>query len=48
LLSVPPHDRGRRLEPDANAATLIDICTFDGNAPYNILGGQYRCHLPLP
>jgi len=48
LLSVPPHDRGRRLEPDADAATLVDIDTLGGDAPDNILGGQYRCHQPPP
>ena len=39
LLSIPPHDRGRRLEPDADAATLVDIGTLGGNAPDDILGG---------
>jgi hypothetical protein len=44
LLSVLPHDRGCRLEPYADAATLIDIGALDGNAPDNIFGGQYRGH----
>jgi hypothetical protein len=39
LLSIPPQDRGRRLEPDAGAATLVDIGTLGGNAPDDILGG---------
>jgi hypothetical protein len=48
LLSVPPHDRGRRLQPNADAATLVDIRTFGGDAPDDIFGGQYRCHLSPP
>jgi hypothetical protein len=44
LLSVPPHDRGRRFEPDADTATLVDIDAFGGNAPDHIFGGQYCCH----
>src|SRR6516162_8986292 len=39
LLSIPPYDRGRRLEPDADAATLVDIGTLGGNAPDDMLGG---------
>jgi hypothetical protein len=39
LLSIPPHDRRRRLEPDADAATLVDIGALGGNAPDDILGG---------
>jgi hypothetical protein len=39
LLSIPPHDRGRWLEPDADAASLVDIGTLGGNAPDDILGG---------
>ena len=48
LLPVPPHDRGCQLQPNADAATIIDIGTLGGNAPDNILGGQYRYHLPSP
>jgi hypothetical protein len=48
LLSVPPHDSGRRLQPNADATTLVDICTFGGDSPDDIFGGQYRCHLPPP
>ena len=42
------HDRGCQLQPNADAATVIDIGTLGGNAPDNILGGQYRYHLPSP
>jgi hypothetical protein len=47
LLSVPPHDRGLRLEANA-AAAFVDISALGGNAPDNILGGQYRCHRSPP
>jgi hypothetical protein len=46
LLSVPPHYRGRRLEANADAAAFVDISALGGNAPDDILSGQYRCHLP--
>jgi len=39
LLSVPPYDRGRRLQPNADAATLVDVGALGGNAPDDILGG---------
>jgi hypothetical protein len=48
LLSVPPYDRGRRLQPDPDTAAFVDICALGGNAPDDILSGQYRCHLPPP
>jgi hypothetical protein len=48
LLAVLPHDRGCRLQPNSDAATLVDIGTLGGNAPDDILGGQYRSHLPPP
>src|SRR6516165_8461642 len=32
-VAAPPHDRGRRLKPDTDAATLIDIGALGGNAP---------------
>jgi nucleotidyltransferase/DNA polymerase involved in DNA repair len=44
LLSVPPHDCSRRLQTDADAAALVDIGAFGGNAPDHILSGQYCCH----
>jgi hypothetical protein len=48
LLSVLPHDRGCPFEPDADAAPLVDISALGGNAPDNILRGQYRCHQSPP
>jgi hypothetical protein len=45
LLSILPHDRSGWFQPDADAATLIDIGTLGGNAPDNFLGGQYQCHV---
>jgi len=48
LLSVLPYDCGRRFEPDADAATLVDIGALGGNTPDDILGGQYRCHWSPP
>jgi hypothetical protein len=42
------HDRGGRFQPDADAAALVDVSALGGNAPDDILGGQYRCHLPSP
>jgi len=44
LVSVLPHDRGGRFEPNADGAALIDKDTLGGNAPDDILGGQYRRH----
>ena len=41
LLPTAPHERGGRFQPDADAATLIDIGTLGGNAPDDIRGGQY-------
>jgi hypothetical protein len=32
LLAVLPHDRGCRLQPNSDAATLVDIGTLGGNA----------------
>jgi hypothetical protein len=45
LLPVSSHDRGGRLQPNADPAALVDIGTLGGNAPNDILSGQYRCHL---
>jgi hypothetical protein len=44
LLPILAHDRGHRLQPDADAAPLVNKGTLGGNAPDDILGGQYRCH----
>ena len=44
MLPIAPHDRRRRLEPNADAAALVDIGAFRGDVPDDILGGQYRCH----
>jgi hypothetical protein len=48
LLSVLPHDRRGWFEPNADAAAFVDICALGGNAPDDILGGQYRCHRSPP
>jgi hypothetical protein len=48
LLSVLQHDRGGQFQPDADATTLIDIGTFGGNAPDDILGSQYSRHRSPP
>jgi hypothetical protein len=48
LLSVSPHDRGGWLKPDSDAASFVDIGALGGNAPDDILSGQYRCHLLPP
>jgi hypothetical protein len=48
LLPILAHDRGGRFQPDADATTLIDIGTFGGNAPDDILGGQYSWHRSPP
>ena len=43
-----PDDRRCRFEPDADAAALVDIGAFGGNAPHDIFDGQYRCHRVPP
>jgi hypothetical protein len=48
LLAVLPHDRCGRFKPNADAAALIDISALGGNSTDDVLGGQYRCHVPLP
>jgi hypothetical protein len=48
LLAVLPHDRCGRFKPNADAAALVDKGALGGNAPDDILGGHYRCHLPPP
>jgi len=47
-IALRPYDCGRRFEPDADAATLVDIGALGGNTPDDILGGQYRCHWSPP
>ena len=44
LLSVLPHDRRRRLQPDPDAMSLIDIGALRGDASDDIFGSQYRRH----
>jgi hypothetical protein len=44
LISVLPHDRGGRFQPNADGAALIDKGTFGGNAPDDFFWGQYRRH----
>ena len=45
LLPILPHDRGCRFQPNADAATLVDIGAFGGYSPDNVLGSEYRRHL---
>jgi hypothetical protein len=45
LLAVLPHDRCGRFKPNADATALVNISALGGNAPDDILGGQYRCHV---
>jgi hypothetical protein len=44
LLSILPYDRCCRLQPNAEIAALVNKGTPGGNAPDDILGGQYRRH----
>jgi len=44
LLSVLPHDRCGRREPNTDAAALVDKGTLGGDPPDDILGGQYPRH----
>jgi hypothetical protein len=48
LFPILAHDRGSRFQPDADATTRIDIGTLGGNAPDDILGGQYSWHRSPP
>ena len=48
LLSVMPHNCRRRFEPNADTAILVDVGALGGNAPDDILGGQYCCHRSPP
>jgi hypothetical protein len=45
-VSILPHDRRGRLQPNTYGAALIDKGTLGGDAPDDILGGQYRRHPP--
>jgi hypothetical protein len=42
LLTVSPHDRSRRFQPDADRAAFIDVGALGGDPSDDILGGQYR------
>jgi hypothetical protein len=44
LLTVLPHDRGCRLQPNTHTATLVDKSAFGGYASNDIFGSQYRRH----
>jgi hypothetical protein len=48
LLSVLPHDRGRRLQPNADLAALVDIGALGGNSPDDVFGGQFGAIVWLP
>jgi hypothetical protein len=39
LPSVSPHDRRRRLRPDAECAGLVDVGAVGGDAVDDVLGG---------
>jgi hypothetical protein len=45
LISILPHDRGDRFQPNTYGAALIGKGTLGGNASDDMLGGQYRRHL---
>jgi hypothetical protein len=44
LFPVLAHDHSRRSNPNADAAPLIDECTFSRDPPHDILGCQYERH----
>jgi hypothetical protein len=44
LLIVLPHDRGRRLQPNADTAALIDKSALGGDPPNDIFSSQYPRH----
>jgi hypothetical protein len=44
LVSVLPHNRSGRLQPNTDGAALVDKGTFGGNAPDDFFWGQYRRH----
>jgi len=45
LLTVLPHYRGRRPQPNANTAALVDKGALGGYSPDDILRSQYPRHL---
>jgi len=45
LLTVLPHYRGRRLQPNANTAALVDKGALGGYSTDDILRSQYPRHL---
>jgi hypothetical protein len=44
LLAVLTHDRGGRLQPNADGTALVDECALCGDPPDDILPCQYRRH----
>jgi hypothetical protein len=44
LVTVLPHDRGCRPQPNADTAALVDKGTLGDYAPNDIFGSQYRRH----
>jgi hypothetical protein len=46
LPSVLPHDRGRRLQPNADTAALIDKSALDRYPPTDIFSSQYPRDFP--
>jgi len=45
IAHVLPHYRGRRLQPNANTAALVDKGALGGYSPDDILRSQYPRHL---
>jgi hypothetical protein len=45
LLTVLPHDRGRRLQPNADTAALIDKSALGRYPPNDVFRSQYPRHL---
>jgi hypothetical protein len=38
------YDRGRGFDANSHPAALVDVGTFSGNPPNDVLSGQNRCH----